>query len=326
MKGFQSLTSEKFRTTFLVFYVLSSVLPVLLLIFIILQYVKPILSPDQLEALRDTSTYGLAAMLVIPFLGFFLMSWWINSLERLTEKMKAKTASVLPERIDVDERNELVSLNRHFDGLFGELEGKINEVNQYSQELEASKKKLNQMAVTDELTTLYNRRQFDRKLMQEIKKAEKRKTPLALIMLDVNNFKTLNESKGHDTGDKVLHSLGLLIRDYTRDRGIPFRYGGDEFATIIPDCGTEDAAALAGELSEAASRLTIKHEGKGLPTKITVSCGVVSYDKKYIGLLYEADRCLNQALTAGKGRVLLLAPKEGKKTRVSPAKDAPKKQ
>lgn len=304
-----SLASERFRTTFLAFYALSCLIPTLIVVFIFIQYVRPLMFPYQMDALADIITYGLAAMLAVPFLGFFLMSWWVNSLERLTEELRTRSAEVLSERIVINEKNELVTLHRHFDGLFGELKGKIEEVNKYSKELSEHKKKISRMAVTDELTTLYNRRYFDKRLMEEIKKAEKKKQPLGLIMLDIDGFKKYNARYGHEAGNDLLRSLGLLIRDYVRKTGIPFRYGGDEFGIIVPNRNIEGTAAAAEELTNAISLLTT--QGK---EKASVSCGVVSYSQALEGLILEADRCLDQAKTSGKGKVVCLTPKvaEGK--------------
>ena len=309
MKGLVSLASERFRTSFLVVYVLSSLLPTLILILIVNRYVQPYLTPDQAELFRDPATYGLAAMLAVPFLGYLLMSWWINSLEKLTEEIKAKTADVLQERIIITEKNELITLHRHLDGLYGELQGKIKQLNEYSEKLVESKKKLTKISITDELTTLFNRRYFDRRLLDEIKKAEKRKNPLALIMVDIDGFKQYNEQYGHPAGDKLLRAVGLLIRDYVRKPNLPFRYGGDEFAIILPEAGIEEAAAKAHQLTEAASHLAIQGVTKGEPLTASVSCGVISYDRAYMGLFVEADRCIEQAISSKKGSVILLTPR-----------------
>ena len=309
MLKLKSLASERFRTIFLIFYSSSVLLPILIMLLLILQYVKPVLTYHQINQLSNVFTYGLAAMVAVPLLGFLLITYWINSLEALTESMKSRAAKVLNERIIVSDNNEIVTLHRHFDGLFGELEGKIDQINRVSKELELSKKKLTQMAVTDELTTLFNRRYFDRRLLEEIKKAQKRKSSLALIMIDVDGFRKYNENFGHQAGDALLRSLGLLIRDFTRKPDVPFRYGGDEFGIILPEASIEDAAAKAQKLTDAAARLTIKGTIKGKPSTASISSGVISYTRGLEGLLLEADRCLNQAIAAGKGSVVCLTPK-----------------
>ncbi|MEW6267083.1 MAG: GGDEF domain-containing protein [Thermodesulfobacteriota bacterium] len=304
----KSLTSERFRTTFLVFYVLSSLLPILILMYVITQYVRPHLTPNQVDALMDPVTYGLVIMLVMPIFGLVLMTWWIKSLESLTNEIKTKSAEVLSERVEITENNEIFTLKRHMDGLFGELKGKISQIDRYSKELDESKKKITELAVTDELTTLYNRRHFDKTLFEQVQKAEKGKYNLALVMLDVDGFKKYNQSYGHPAGDELLRSLGLLLQDYLRKIGLPFRYGGDEFGVILPRKNVEEAAALAHKLVEAASHISIKGT-KGDSEKLSLSCGVVSYDGNFSGLFAEADRCLQEAASSGRGSVVLLTPK-----------------
>jgi diguanylate cyclase (GGDEF)-like protein len=309
MKGFGSITSERFRTAFMSFYVLSSLLPILVMMYVIIQYVRPHLSPSQIDDLMTPVTYGLVAMFIIPALGLLLMTVWIRSLEHLTADVKAKAGEVLSERVEITEKNEIFSLQRHVDGMYGELQSKIKQLNDASKELMEQKKKISQMTVTDELTGLFNRRRFERALMDQIQQAEKGKHSLALIMLDVDGFRKYNRVFGHGEGDQLLRELGLLVKDYLKKSGLPFRYGGDEFAVILPRKDIESAAAVAHEMVGAARRIAVKSDPKAGPAELRINCGVVSYDGAFNGLFLEADRCLTEANAAGKGSVVLLTPK-----------------
>lgn len=308
MKGVKSLSAESFRTSFLVFYVLSSLLPILILMYIISQYVRPHLTGEQIQALMDPVTYGLIAMLVVPLFGIVLMSLWIKSLERLKEDVKSKAEDVMQSKIEVDGRNEIVFLQHHMNGLYGELKGKIKELNEQSAQLEASKKKINQMAYYDDLTSVYKRRLFDGKLMEQIKKAEKGKYNLSLAMFDLAGFKKYNHLNGHGAGDVLLRKVGELLREQTKKIGIPFRYGGDEFALILPKRTIEETASIAKKLVDMASNIPIQNNGSKERTSLKLNCGVVSYSSGFKGLFIEADRCISEANSAGHGRVVCLHP------------------
>ena len=247
-------------------------------------------------------------MLAVPILGIIMMSWWIRNLEKLTEDIRKKTSHLLSERIEMTGKNEIVFLQRHMDGLYGELQGKINELNEQSKALTEQKKRITRLEAMDELTSLLKRRLFDSKLMEEIKKAEKAKTEIGLLMIDVDGFKKYNQIHGHAAGDHLLKNLGLLIKDSVRKIGLPFRYGGDEFAVILPKHNIEQAAAVAQKIVDAASRITVKGEGEDASAPLSVSTGVVSYGKNYKGLFMEADRAVHEANSAGKGSVVCLTP------------------
>ncbi|MFH1134736.1 MAG: GGDEF domain-containing protein [Pseudomonadota bacterium] len=307
MKVFRSLNAEGFRTTFLVFYALSSLVPILVALYLFFQFIRPHLTQSQMDLFADPLTYGLAALLAIPFLGFFLMSWWVKSLEDLTEKIKAKTSEILQDKIEITEKNEIVAVSRHLEGLYKELQTRINQMNDYSRQLMDSQKKLKRMSITDELTTLYNRRYFEKKLVEEVTRSEKAKRPLGLIMIDIDRFKEFNENFGRPEGDKLLRGLGLLIKDHVRSVGLPFRYGGDEFAVLLPRHTVEAAAALAQKLIDAASLLQTTRMGgpREQSRDISIGCGVVSYSSDLKRLFVAADRCLVKARAAGRGKVAL---------------------
>lgn len=301
---FVSLASQRFRKTFLAFFALAAVLPLLVLIFLLYQYIFPLLTEVQMDRLRDPLTYGLLAMFFVPLLGFFLMSWWTEALETFTQEVKNKTSQVLEVKTEPAHQNEMKALEHMFEGLYQELQGKIGQLSEYSKKIIEANAKLAELAVTDELTTLYNRRCFQTRLMEEVNRAERYKQNLAMVMIDVDRFKQYNDTCGHQAGDKLLRQLGLLFRKITRKSDIPCRYGGDEFALILPGSTVDQAETLARKLAAAVHRLSAKGvlgEGKA---KISISCGVAAYNGDLEGLVTEADRRLYQAKSSGKGRVI----------------------
>ena len=107
---------------------------------------------------------------------------------------------------------------------------------------------LRRESMTDPLTDLLNRRALDKALMQEWKRAERYKRPFAVVMIDVDNFKTVNDSYGHLVGDNVLKNLAALLSQTLRETDIIGRWGGDEFLVILPETGQEEAQIVLEKL------------------------------------------------------------------------------
>ncbi len=300
-----SLVTEKSRRTFLVHYTLSVFMPILIMIFAILEYVVPYLSTDQIEHLRSIFVYGLAAMISIPLLSFFLMFGWLRLFENLTKDIKSRSAELLESDAQFDEENEMLTLHHIFNTLQEELEGKIGQLNEYSKKLIESNKKFSELAIRDELTTLYNRRHFDLRLTEETNRAERYTRDLSLIMIDVDGFKQYNDSHGYSAGDKLLKDIGFLIQNSVRKSDISFRYGGDEFTIICPECKVEDARNIAHKLVAAVTAHSFEYDGSSTPQKMSISCGVASYSKGMSKLIDEADSCLYKARKNGEGGIVV---------------------
>lgn len=307
MKFLNSIVEEKFRTAFLAFFTLSSMLPLLILVYLYFQHIRPTVTPYQQLILSTPVFYGLAAMLAVPLISFFIMSWWAAGLEKLTDKIRHKTADIMDEKIDLTDRNELAAVDKHLDRLLGELQGRIGKMNEYSERLLESKKKLARMSRIDDLTGLSNWRQFQRKLVEEVAIAEKKKQPLSLIMLDIQDFKGYNGKYGVGKGDLVLRRIGKIIREMVQGKGWPFRYGGDEFAMILPNTGVEAAAGLAQLIMETAVTMDMEKPGpEQLPARIDINCGVVSYSQDLRRMFAGADKCLEKANMSKSGQVVLV--------------------
>ena len=151
---------------------------------------------------------------------------------------------------------------------------------------------LRQQAVRDGLTGLYNRRMLDQFLPQLIDKCRADGTELCLIMIDVDHFKTLNDTLGHAAGDELLRDIGRLIRSSIRDGSdAAFRYGGDEFAIVLPGASTEVARALAQRLSSLVEGLTRTLHVDRKP-RLSIGTAMLSdqSDSNAAGLLARADK------------------------------------
>ena len=121
----------------------------------------------------------------------------------------------------------------------------------YSAHLEELSQRLRNLAYQDSLTDLYNHRYFYEQLSHEVERAQRYGRPVSVILLDLDNFKDVNDTYGHLMGDKLLALMGQVIRDQVRAADIPARYGGDEFAIILPDTPRAAAEATAQKLARA---------------------------------------------------------------------------
>ena len=308
MSRLKSVISNRFRQSFLSAYALSCLVPLLILVYLVFQYIYPLLNDQQTEQLQDVFTIGLIIMLTVPILGFFLLSWWLKSLENLTSEVKTKSAAVIKGKpgasSETDSENEMVTLRVHFDQLYNELQDKIGQLNVYSNRLIDTNIILAEQAVTDPLTTLYNRRYFDERVKEEASRAQRHHLDLTMIMLDVDDFKAYNDTYGHPAGDELLQNLALLIRTSIRKSDIPFRYGGDEFAVLLPQCSVRDATAIARKLVRAVTVQRFGGQKEGSPENVSISCGVAGFTGDKERFLKDSDRCLYLAKSAGKSKVV----------------------
>ena len=163
------------------------------------------------------------------------------------------------------------------------------------------------LANTDGLTGLYNYRSFQERLEQEIDRAQRYYRPLSLIMVDVDHFKTYNDTWGHLQGDRVLAEVARLLQQTSRASDIIARYGGEEFVLILPETDAEKAETLCHRLREQVATRPFPGEEQ-LPDKtLTISVGLTSYtppDTKEI-LIQKADMALYQAKRLGRNRVIV---------------------
>jgi diguanylate cyclase (GGDEF)-like protein len=172
------------------------------------------------------------------------------------------------------------------------------------QRLRHIQQQLSQLATNDPLTGLVNARAFAARLTQELERNRRYPRPLALIYLDLDDFKVINDSHGHQTGDAVLRLVADAMRSSVRQADIVGRLGGDEFAVLMPETDATLADAAAKRL--AAGLRTVF---KGTPT-VTASIGVVSCvaaEASTDELLRRADQAMYEAKRAGKDRVVQVA-------------------
>lgn len=166
---------------------------------------------------------------------------------------------------------------------------------------------LRQQSIRDPITGLYNRRYLEETSSRELRRMERTGQPVAVIMLDVDHFKQFNDTFGHEAGDLVLKQLAGTLLDHARESDVVSRYGGEEFALMMPGTSLADGAERADTLRKAVKQLHLAHRGRTLGT-ITASFGVAAFPDlgvSWTEIVNAADRALYQAKADGRDRVVV---------------------
>jgi diguanylate cyclase (GGDEF)-like protein/PAS domain S-box-containing protein len=175
----------------------------------------------------------------------------------------------------------------------------VSEQKRMEELLEAKNRRLEEMSRRDYLTDLYNRRELMEKLDFEIKRRNRTKTSLSVVMLDLDHFKQVNDTHGHQVGDQVLVQVADLLRKTVREIDIVGRYGGEEFLVILPDCPAKEAVNVAERIRTGVAGFDFN-----LSLKLTISGGVAEYIGGNSDNLIEiADQNLYLAKNSGRNKI-----------------------
>jgi len=231
----------------------------------------------------------------------------------ILQPLSSLEATANKARAPVSGPAELSKLGGALNHMMTAVEERTEELRLSNEELRERNRQLLEaraQAASDALTGLLNHRKFHQKIREVIADAQQSNEAVSLIMLDVDNFKQVNDSLGHLKGDEVLRELSSTIAE-TAGQDCAYRYGGDEFAVMLTRSGHEDAVRVAKRLLDAVAK---NKEAE----KVTVSLGVAAYPEMAATaeeLIYRADMALNWAKSSGKNRVgdwhALIARKDG---------------
>ena len=195
--------------------------------------------------------------------------------------LESKVAAILQSIDDPEIRNKLFEL-KHI--------------------INRSKEKLSRLAMVDRLTLLYNRRHFEDSLAREVERARRYSQELCLLMIDIDHFKDINDTLGHQKGDEVLREIAKIISDNLRLNDIASRYGGEEITVILPETTMENALVAAEKLRAAIQTESLARTGR----EVTVSMGVSEFregENAAGDMVKRADDALYQAKDEGRNRV-----------------------
>lgn len=183
------------------------------------------------------------------------------------------------------------------------------------QELERQNDELQRLSVTDGLTGVFNRRYFEEQLPLEIKRAERQQLRLALIVLDIDDFKRINDTLGHAVGDRILCAVAEALGTELRATDMLARYGGEEFVVLNLQEDSNGAKILADKMIGVVAALEWPAQEwcdeSGAPLRVTMSAGVALHDGDAEALFRDADAALYEAKRAGKNRVVVAGAGSG---------------
>lgn len=162
------------------------------------------------------------------------------------------------------------------------------------------------LSMLDELTGLFNRRFFNSEIEREMERSRRLERPMSLFMVDIDHFKTFNDTYGHPSGDRVLAAVARILRDKARLTDQPARYGGEEFTVILPHTTKDDALVLAERYRQAVEAMDVT-DSHGAPVPaVTISLGVAQYPEDADdapSMIEAADRALYRAKNRGRNMV-----------------------
>jgi diguanylate cyclase (GGDEF)-like protein len=209
----------------------------------------------------------------------------------------------------VEKNLTVAKVKRENETLRLELEHALRELRDKNLQLEQSLIKVEEVAATDPLTGLYNRRHFGRVLEQLFSGARRYDTDLACVMIDLDGYKQLNDTFGHQVGDQLLVTAGKVITANLRTMDVAARYGGDEFIVLLPRAGGPEAANVVARIRDefCHASAVVLHRAQG----VTMSVGVGSLQGDHPtgaeSLVAAADAALYRAKAAGRNRIVIAA-------------------
>lgn len=171
-------------------------------------------------------------------------------------------------------------------------------------ELRRDLKQSHEWLLQDPLTGMQNRRGMDAALVQAVARARRSGTPLSVAMLDIDHFKRLNDTHGHDTGDRALMHLSEVVRSVLRDSDIMVRYGGEEFVMILPETDLKGARFAIERLRLVVHKSPLIHEGQRIPLCLSAGLAQLRPSENGSALLMRADQAMMQAKNEGRDRVV----------------------
>jgi len=271
------LIGNTVKRKLVVSHLFSSVLPFVVVLYLLITYAIPHIPAGSVYIQVLVAFCTLIGMLAA--IGYYVawdMGQVLSALAKSAEAQEGFEA--LTQRGD-----EIGAVVRSFTETLEMLKKRTDEVNLFSAKLEAANqemavmnRKLREMSYTDELTGIYNRRFFNLALEEEIRRAERYRHHFSLAILDIKHFKRINDEHGHARGDSVLAEIGRILKSESRASDVVCRFGGEEFAVILPETGLERAKLFAEKMLQSIRDNEFRLDDDSI-VRVTMSVGVSMY-------------------------------------------------
>ncbi len=254
----------------------------------------------------------LVLSLVFIAAAYRITARMLGPIEDLSQGARLASAGNFGQAIsDPGTHDEIGRLTRAFNEMMGKLhesQSDLQEANRQLQsrneELQRANEVLNQLSITDGLTKLHNHRYFQESLVREIKRQSRTAKPLSVLLVDLDDFKALNDRLGHASGDELLARVASIMDTTVRESDLLARYGGEEFVVLATDTDLEGAVQLAEKIRMAVEQARHIVNESLRPVRITVSVGVAQYAGNRRRFFEAADRALYRAKDQGKNCVV----------------------
>jgi diguanylate cyclase (GGDEF)-like protein len=254
----------------------------------------------------------LVLVLVISFLAYRITAAAVRPIERLSDAARRIAQGQfdhgIPESVSQDEIGLLArtfnDMMRRLRGYQSEIEAANRSLTERNNELKQAKETFEQLSITDGLTKLHNHRFFQDHLTREIKRVSRSQEPLSMLLVDIDDFKRLNDRFGHAAGDELLMGLARIMSDTVRETDLLARYGGEEFVVLASNTDLEGAYRLGEKIRTNVSENSFILDDSLRPMRVTVSIGVAQYRGNRKTFFQGADRALYRAKAEGKNCVV----------------------
>jgi len=251
----------------------------------------------------------LVVVLVFSILAYWITTAWLRPIETLSDTARRIAQGDLDHEIPEPATDDEIGLLTHtFNDMMRRLRRNQTQIEAVNRTLRSRNEILAQLSITDGLTHLHNHRFFQDHLGREIKRVTRLGEPLAMLLVDIDDFKRLNDQLGHAAGDELLAGMARIMSQSVRDSDLLARYGGEEFVVLTPNTDRVGAYQLAEKLRMNIEDASFILDDSMRPLRVTVSIGVAEFEGDRKRFFEAADRALYRAKRAGKNCVVTDEP------------------